>query len=63
MKATVFALVALIAGSALGYFITRQEFAHENLPLEVTPTGISVPGSGRRRLCVRASAGSDALGF
>src|SRR6267154_1601290 len=44
MKATVFAVVALAAGSALGYFITRQEFAHENLPLEITRTSTSIPG-------------------
>ncbi len=37
MKATVFALVALAVGIAAGMYVTGREFAHEVLPVDVTP--------------------------
>jgi hypothetical protein len=43
MKATLLAIVSLVLGSAIGYWLTQREFAHDVLPLEITPAASS-PG-------------------
>jgi len=45
MKATLFALVALAVGVAAGIGLTQREFAHEAVPVDVTPVNI---GKGAR---------------
>jgi len=46
MKATVFAVVSLIGGVAIGLWLTQREFAYESLPLAVTPVSQSSKSAG-----------------
>src|SRR5262245_1226983 len=39
MKAALWAVAALVLGSAVGFFWTHFEFAHDDLPVAVTPVG------------------------
>ena len=48
MKAALWAAAALVLGSAIGFFWTHFEFAHDDLPIAVTPvaggTSLAPPG-------------------
>ncbi len=48
MKATVFAVIALALGIASGVAWTRQEFAHEALPVDLTPVTTTKDGTPSR---------------
>jgi hypothetical protein len=48
MKATIFSLIALALGIATGVAWTRQEFAHEAVPVDLTPITINKDGTPSR---------------
>ncbi|HEY2414288.1 MAG TPA: DUF1573 domain-containing protein [Pirellulaceae bacterium] len=48
MKATIFGIIALVLGIATGVAWTRQEFAHEAVPVDLTPVTITKAGKPSR---------------